>query len=90
MKKYLALFLALTFFLSLCSCEKHYDQTNISELYDSAWIVGKSRAEIEEKYGEFDCEFVSDEGEDLGAYYVNYDDNIFDPSYIHDTYFVVF
>ena len=90
MKKTVILFFVLTLFLSLCACEKHYDETNISELYDSEWIVGKTRAEIEKKYGEFDREFISDDGDDLGAYYVNYDDNIFDPSYIHDTFFVVF
>ena len=63
MKKTVILFFVLTLFLSLCACEKHYDETNISELYDSEWIVGKTRAEIEEKYGEFDREFISDEDE---------------------------
>ena len=75
--------------LSGCS-GKHYDANNIAELYDREWIVGKSREEIEKKYGEFHREFISDDGEDLGAFYVNYENKGLDPSYIHDTYFVVF
>lgn len=83
-----ALLLLLTL-LSACS-GKHYDADNISQLYDRDWILGKSCAEIQEKYGDFQREFVSDEGENLGAYYVNYENKGIDPSYIHDTYFVVF
>lgn len=91
MKKSVALLIILTFALSLCACSaKHYDENNISELYDKAWIVGKSREQIEDKYGEFKREFVSDTGENLGSYYVNYENSGIDPSYIHDTYFVVF
>ena len=59
---------------------KHYDATNIHEKYDREWIIGKSREQIERKYGEFRREYTLDSGENSG----------FDPSYIHDTYFVVF
>lgn len=91
MKKIIILFFLLFFVLYLCACsEKCYDYDNISELYDKEYIVGKTREEIETKYGEFDREFVSDNGENVGSYYVNYDNSGIDPSYIHDTYFVVF
>lgn len=94
MKKLVVLLIVLSFILSLCACStKHYDENNISELYDKEWIVGKSREEIEEKYGKIDRESVLDSGENVGTYYVNYDDDWFlglSPSYIHDTYFVVF
>lgn len=77
--------------LSLCACsEKHYDESNVHELYDRQWIIGRSRADIEARYGEFHREYLSDEGEAMGAYYLNYDNGFLDPSYIHDTYFVVF
>ena len=80
MKRYIAMVLSVALVLCLTACAaKHYDESNIDELYDSEWIVGKSRQQIEAKYGE-----------DLGAYYVNYENGGFDPSYIHDTYFVVF
>lgn len=84
------LWVALLALLMLAGCTVHYDETNISRLYDQGWIVGSSRGEIETKYGEFNREFISDDGRDLGAYYVNYDNRGLDPSYIHDTYFVVF
>lgn len=88
MRKMLILLSAL---LLLTGCApKHYDAENISKLYDREWIIGKTRAEIEDKYREFDREFTSDEGEVLGAFYVNYENRGLDPSYIHDTYFVVF
>ena len=88
MRKILILLAAL---LMLSGCKPtHYDAENISRLYDRDWIIGRSRAEIEEKYREFDREFTSDEGEVLGAFYVNYENRGLDPSYIHDTYFVVF
>ena len=91
MKKGLALFLASLLVCCLCSCAaKYYDAENISEIYDREWIIGKTRSEIQQRYGAFDREFTSDDGKDLGAYYVNYDNNIFDPSHIHDTYFIVF
>ena len=91
MKKAIAVLMVLSFIFVLCACaEKHYDENNISELYDSEWIIGKSREEIKEKYGKFNREFVSDYGEILGAYYVNYDNRGMDPSYIHDSYFVEF
>ena len=69
--------------------EKGYEN-NISELYDKEWIVGKSREQIEDRYGEFKREYVSDTGENVGSYYVNYENSGMDPSYIHDTYFVIF
>lgn len=69
---------------------KHYDESNISELYDRDWIVGRSVDEIEDKYGELDREYTLDSGENVGAYYVNYDNGGIDPSYVHDTYFIVF
>ena len=91
MKKAITLLVVLTFVLSLCACyAKHYDENNISELYDKEWIVGSSREQIEAKYGEFKREYVLDTGENVGAYYVNYENSGMDPSYIHDTYFVVF
>lgn len=95
MKKIIAWAIILctaAFVFSACSdcSEKLYDETNISELYDKEQIVGKSRSEIQKEYGEFNSEFISDNGEDLGAYYVNYDNDGIDPSYIHDTFFVEF
>lgn len=84
----------MTFVFSLCGCsEKQYDANNISKLYNKEWIVGKSREEIQDKYGKFNSEFVSDQGENLGAYYVNWDKGWafgLPPSNIHDTYFVIF
>ncbi len=90
MKKLLPAIVALLTAALLCACALRYDETNISRLYDGEWMIGRSRGEIEEKYGEFDREFTSDDGRELGAYYVNYDNRGLDPSYIHDTYFVEF
>lgn len=91
MKKIVTFLLFLMFILCLCACSsKHYDENNISELYDKEWILGKSREQIEDKYGEFRREYVSDTGEYVGSYYVNYENSGIDPSYIHDTYFVIF
>ncbi len=91
MKRYIAMVLSVVLVLCLTACAaKHYDESNIDQLYDSEWIVGKSRQQIEAKYGDFNREYIADNGEDLGAYYVNYENGGFDPSYIHDTYFVVF
>lgn len=91
MKKLCIRFVFLAFAFTLCACStKHYDENNISELYDSNWIIGKSRDQIENKYGEFDREYVSDTSEIIGAYYVNYDNAGLDPSFIHDTFFVIF
>ena len=76
--------------LLMCACtEKHYDESNISELYSKEWIIGKSQEEIEDKYGPFQ-ESVSDDGNFRGAFYINYDNKGIDPSYVHDTYWVVF
>ena len=76
--------------LWLTACAPHYDEINIHRLYDADWIVGKTRQEIQRKYGEFKREYTLDTGEDVGAYYVNYDNGPLDASYIHDTYFVFF
>ena len=76
--------------LLLTACAVRYDESNIHRLYDADWIAGKTRQEIRRKYGEFDREYTLDTGEDVGAYYVNYDNGWLDPSYIHDTYFVFF
>lgn len=90
MKKLVALLVILTFAFALCACAaKRCDKNNIFELYDKAWIVGKSREQIEDKYGEFKQEFVSGSGENLGSYYVNYENSGIDPSHIHDTYIVL-
>ena len=89
MKLIVTIFVFLT--LLLTSCKTHYDESNISRLYDSEWIVGRSREEIIEEYGEFDREVVSDESEELGEWYVNrYDGAWLDANNIHDTFFVVF
>ena len=91
MKRLVKLFTLLTFLLVICACSpKRYDENNISDLYNKEWIVGKSREQIEDKYGEFEREYVSNFGENIGAYYVNYQKSGIDPSYIHDTYFVIF
>ena len=81
---------ALACVLCLSACSTHYDENNIHRLYDADWIVGKTPAEIQRKYGEFDRTYMLDTGEDVGAYYVNYDGGPLDASYIHDTYFVFF
>ena len=81
---------ALACVLCLSACSAHYDKTNIHRLYDADWITGKTRTEIQQKYGEFDRAYTLDTGEDVGAYYVNYDDGPLDASCIHDTYFVFF
>ena len=94
MKKIAAFLFVVAFTLCLCACSsKHYDENNISELYDKEWIVGKSREQIEEKYGEFQREYILDSGENVGSYYVNWENDWFlglPPSDIHDTYFIVF
>ena len=91
MKKLWALLLVFVLAFSFVSCRAtYYDESNIASLYDGEWLIGRSREEIVKKYGAFDREFISDDGEDLGAYYVNYDNRGIDPGYIHDTYFIVF
>lgn len=87
---FMTIMLLLMFTLLTACSEKHYDESNISKLYDETWIIGKARDTIKEKYGKFNSEFISDNGENLAAYYVNYENKGFDPSYIHDTYFIVF
>ena len=69
---------------------KVYNAENIDQLYQADWIIGKNREEIQDRYGRFDREFVSDQGDILGAHYVNYENGAIDPSYLHDTYFVRF
>ena len=91
MKRYTVIFLVVAMLLALVACTlKHYDETNIHELYDKDWIIGKTRSEIELKYGEFKRAYTVDTGGSVGEYYVNYENSGIDPSYIHDTYFVVF
>lgn len=91
MKKLIKLLVVFAFLLVVCSCSpKRYDEYNISDLYDKEWIVGKSREQIEDKYGEFKREYLSDSGENVGVYYVNYQNRGIDPSYIHDSFFVIF
>ena len=91
MKKAITLLVVLTFVLALCACSpKYYDENNISELYDSEWIIGKSREQIKDKYGEFTREYIANTGENVGSYYVNWDNSGYDPSGIHDTFFVIF
>lgn len=80
-------FLLLLFYAIL---NPFYTAENIDRLYDAEWIEGKTRGEITEKYGAFDREYTLDTGEDVGAWYVNYDNGPLDASYIHDTYFVYF
>ena len=87
MKKIVAFLLVVALILCLCACSpKHYDENNISELYDKEWIVGKSREQIEDKYGEFNREYVSDTGENVGSYYVNYD--IYDFEYSYNPFYI--
>jgi len=91
-KKAPALGMMLLLLVMLCSCmERHYDENNISLLYDRTWIIGKTESEITGKYGAFDRDFTLDSGEDVGQYYVNkYDGDWLDPNNMHDSYFVVF
>lgn len=88
--KWAAAVLLAAALLWLTGCGPHYDETNIHSLYDADWIVGRTRQEIQRKYGEFKREYRLDTGEDVGAYYVNYENGPLDASYIHDTYFVFF
>ena len=83
---------AVLLLVLLCACSgKRYDETNISQLYDRTWIIGRSESEIVAKYGRFDRVFTLNSGEDVGQYNVNeYDGNWLDPNNIHDSYFVVF
>ena len=91
MKRHAVVCWGVTMLLALAACsQKHYDETNIHELYDKEWIMEKTRSEIEFEYGEFEREYTLDTGEDVGVYYVNYENRGIDPSYIHDTYFIVF
>ena len=88
-RAFVTVFAAILLLCSACS-SKHYTADNIGELYDRTWIIGRSRAEITEKYGAFSREFTDDNGKELGAYYVNYENRGIGPSYIHDTYFILF
>ena len=85
---YLCLFLCLA--VLLCACApRRYDETNIGKLYNREWILGKTQSEIIRRYGDFKRVYEQDDGY-YGAYYVNYDNVGMDPSYIHDTYFIIF
>ena len=91
MKRYAVIFLVVAMLFALVACTlKRYDETNIHELYDKEWIIGKTRSEIELKYGEFKRAYTVDTGGVVGEYYVNYENSGIDPSYIHDTYFIMF
>ena len=88
MKKLIILLLAL---LVLAGCSpKAYTAENIGALYDRETILGMSREAVQQKYGPFKREYTLDDGREVGAWYVNYDNRGPDPSYIHDTYFVEF
>ena len=90
-KRYAVIFWVVAMLFTLVACSlKHYDETNIHELYDKEWIIGKTRSEIELKYGEFKRAYTVDTGGSVGEYYVNYENSGMDPSYIHDTYFIMF
>jgi hypothetical protein len=91
MKRLVVLLLVVAMLFTLFACaRKHYDETNIHEKYDKEWIIGKSREKIIRRYGAFNREYTSNTDKKLGAYYVNYENYGIDPSYIHDTYFIVF
>ena len=94
MKRIFTILIVLTLLFSLCSCDKqHYDENNISDLYDEQWIVGKSIEVVKQKYGEFERVSSSNDGKTYCEYYVNYDNEWslgLPPSYIHDTYTIVF
>ena len=81
--------LCLVTLLTACA-PRRYDKSNIHKLYNREWIIGKTEAEIVRRYGEFKRAYQSDGGGHMGAYYVNYENRGIDPSYIHDTYFIVF
>ena len=88
MRKLLAI-LALLVLLTGCS-PRVYTAENIGKLYDEAHILGKTRDQIRAQYGPFKREYTLDDGREVGAWYVNYENWGLDPSYIHDTYFVRF
>lgn len=95
MKRWIAVLILLTLVFSLCACEKvRYTADNIHRIYDREWIIGQGIGSIQGKYGPFIRQFELDSGEyagyHAGVYYVNYDAFGFDPSYVHDSYFIVF
>lgn len=50
MKRLFSAIAVIALLVVLCACgEKHYDESNISELYNETWIVGRSRGEIEDR-----------------------------------------
>ena len=85
---FLCLFLCLIFLLTAC-IPRRYDESNIDKLYNREWIIGKTQGEITRRYGEFKRIYEREIGYS-GAYYVNYDNWGIDPSYIHDTYLIIF
>ena len=77
--------------LLLTGCSPRiYDENSIQDKYPREQILGLTRTQVEQKYGPFDREYTLDDGREVGAWYVNYDNRGPDPSYIHDTYFVEF
>ena len=85
----LCLGLCLVLLMSACA-PRRYDETNIDKLYDREWIIGKTVTEIVRRYGEFKRVYEMDGGGHESTYYVNYDNWGMDPSYIHDSYIIVF
>ena len=84
------LLIALALLLLTGCSPRVYTAENIGALYDRETILGRHREEVQEKYGLFDREYTLNDGREVGAWYVNYDNRGPDPSYIHDTYFVEF
>ena len=95
MKKCITLLLLLVLMLPLGGCKHEpYTADTISRIYDRDWIIGQGVGAIQGKYGPFMRQFELDSGKyagyHVGVYYVNYDAFGFDPSYIHDSYFIAF
>ena len=83
------LFFAFLMLLFSACAPKRYDKSNIHELYDADWIIGKTAEQIQDKYGRFDDEYTSPT---RGCYDVNEHiyDSFLDPNNIHDTYVIEF
>lgn len=88
MRRGVLVLVAILLLLTACA-PRRYDESNIAKLYDREWIIGRTQTEIIRRYGEFKRIYEQDLGY-RGAYYVNYENRGIDPSYIHDTYFIVF
>ena len=88
MRRIIPFLLILMLLFAACT-PKRYDESNIHELYDSDWIIGKTAEQIQDKYGRFDDEYTSPT---RGCYDVNEHiyDSFLDPNNIHDTYVIEF